>query len=303
MFSRKILVMTLGLATAAGASCAGAAEILSDGFESAALGRRYAFTVYLPEGDHEAAERRFPVLYLLHGANGDENEWLAKGNVRAVFDALIAQKKIEPMVVVMPGSFGTWWVDGAKEKAETALLKEAIPMVEARYRVRTDREGRLMAGSSAGGYAVARYVLKYPDHFAAAAALSPAVYVDEPPETSSARRQHPLTDATGKYSKQVWRELNYPNLIANYEKQSLRVPLYINSGDHDRHGIAPEAASLYVRMLKVQPGQTELRIVDGDHEWPVWASTIGDAVRYMARFIKTTAIQADSQSSIASMQR
>lgn len=48
MFNRKTLAMTLGLATAAGASCAGAAEILSDGFESAALGRRYAFTVYLP---------------------------------------------------------------------------------------------------------------------------------------------------------------------------------------------------------------------------------------------------------------
>lgn len=295
MFKRKTLALTLALAAAAPAF---AADVVSDSFMSEALGKPYAFTVYLPEGYHEAPEDRYPVLYLLHGANGDENEWLAKGNVRAVLDTLIAQKKIEPMVVVMPGSFGTWWVDGAKEKAETALLKEVIPTVENRYRVRCDREGRLVAGSSAGGYAVARYVLKYPELFAAAAALSPAVYVDEPPETSSARRQHPFTDATGKYNKQVWRDLNYTNLISAYEKQSTRVPLYINSGDHDRHGIAPEAANLFVRMLKIQPGQAELRIVDGDHEWPVWASTLGDAVLYMARHLKTSA-----SSSVASMTR
>jgi S-formylglutathione hydrolase FrmB len=283
MFRARNLLVSLALAASMPSF---SADVVTDGFTSSALGRRYAFTVYLPQGYSEEASRRFPVLYLLHGANGDEQEWLAKGNVRAVLDQLIEQKKIEPLVVVMPGDFGGWWVDGSHESSETALLKELLPVVEERYRVRTDRGGRLIAGSSAGGYAVARFALKYPELFVAGAALSPAVYVDEPPATSSARSQLQFTDAAGHYSKKAWARLNYPPLLVSYAKQSLRVPMYVNAGDHDRYGIAHEALTLFEQLERIQPGQDELRIVGGDHEWAVWAATIGEAVTYVARYLQ-----------------
>ena len=78
---------------------------------------------------------QLPFLGLLHGAGDDENEWLAKGGLRETMDALIARKLIKPMIVVMPGHTAAWWVDGAKEKGETALVKEVMPHAEGKYQI------------------------------------------------------------------------------------------------------------------------------------------------------------------------
>jgi S-formylglutathione hydrolase FrmB len=62
------------------------------------------------------------------------------------------------------------------------------------------------------------------------------------------------------------------------------VPLYINSGDIDRFEIPYHAAVLFRELQKHQPGKVAFRVVPGDHEWPVWASTIGDALKYMSAY-------------------
>jgi enterochelin esterase-like enzyme len=80
------------------------------------------------------------------------------------------------MVVVMPGHKQMWWVNANAERAETVLLKELLPEVEHRFRTINDRGGRLVAGLSAGGFATVRLSFEHPELFAAAAALSPAVY-------------------------------------------------------------------------------------------------------------------------------
>lgn len=265
-----------------------ASEIRSDSVSSTALGRPYRFTVYLPDGYPAKGAGRYPVIYLLHGANGDENEWLEKGHLREAMDRLLAERKVAPMVVVMPGHNAGWWVNGAAEKGETALLTELVPAVEERYCVRTDRGGRMFAGDSAGGYAVTRMAFKYPELFVAGAALSPAIYREGPPATSSARKQAQF-QKDGSYDDATWRSLNYPRYVEQYRNQPLRVPLYINSGDHDKFGIVAEAKALYEIVDAVQPGKNQLVIVPGDHEWPVWASTIAEAVQFMSRWIEPPA--------------
>jgi len=60
------------------------------------------------------------VLYLLHGASGNETDWGVKGSARETLDSLIKRGLIKPMVVVMPGSGSSWWIDGAVDKAETS---------------------------------------------------------------------------------------------------------------------------------------------------------------------------------------
>lgn len=279
MFMRSLLRLALAATLSLVAALAQAGEVFLETFRSQAIGRDYKYTVYLPDA-YKTGNQRYPILYLLHGAGGDENEWLFKGGLRETMDALIARRVIKPMVVVMPGHTQGWWVDGAREKAETALVKEVMPHAEGKYRVDAQRSNRLIAGLSAGGYGTLNLVMKYPQMFAAAAIMSPAIYDPVPPNHSSGVRNHPF-QKDGKFDADLWKSLNYPSHIEAYKKSGTIVPLFINSGDHDTFSIAYQSALLYERLRLHQPRDIELRIVDGDHEWAVWRDTLGDALQFM----------------------
>lgn len=268
-------------AIALGAACqANAGEVYRDKFASAALGRDVNFTVYLPDG-YTTESGPFPVTYLLHGADGDENEWHTKGSAGVTLDGLIKRGRMRPTVAIMP-TFGpaSWYVDGASEKAETAFMKELVPYVESRYKVMKERSGRSIGGLSMGGYGSLNLALKYPDRFCAAAILSPAIYDPLPPETSASRRA-PQFVRDGKFDPDTWKALMYPSHLDAYAKSGTRVPMWIASGDHDRLGIAQMSAQLYWRLFQIQPKQVELRVVDGDHEWMTFRDTLPNALEYV----------------------
>jgi S-formylglutathione hydrolase FrmB len=81
----------------------------------------------------------------------------------------------------------------------------------------------------------------------------------------------------------VWQQLNYPTLWDAFLAKKIAVPMYINSGDDDDFFTEGEATRLYT-LLRKNGQPAELRIVDGPHRWPVWESTIGDAMRYLFRY-------------------
>ena len=276
------LALTVALVLVAGATHAG--EITRRSFDSARLGRPYRYNLYLPDG-YAAARGRYPVLYLLHGAAEDENAWAQQGGVRQAADRLIAAGEIPPLVVVMPGHRFGWWIDGNHEPASTVLREELIPHVDANLRTIVGREGRLLCGLSAGGYGAVNLGLDHPRLFAAAAALSPAVYVPLPPETSGARRA-PQFLRGGVFDPGTWRRLNYPPRLERYAAGDLVVPFYLLSGDHDELGIARHTRILFERLRSHQPRSVELRIVDGGHDWTVWRAALPDALRYLCRFVE-----------------
>lgn len=251
---------------------------------SNALSRDLTYLVYVPDGYQEHSES-LPVLYLLHGAGGDENSWVTDGDIIETADTLIAAGAIPPTLIVMPGCRACWWIDGAKDKAETAFFTELEPHVKSNFRTVVGRSGRLIAGLSAGGYGALRYALKYPERFAAAAALSPAIYADLPPDKSAARRQPPFLDAGGAFDPATWKALNYLTILPAYLGQPARVPIYFVSGDKDDYGIARETTVAFNQLNARQPALTELRLVDGGHSWAVWSRAIGDAMRYMYGFV------------------
>ncbi|MFD0836716.1 alpha/beta hydrolase [Mariniflexile aquimaris] len=116
--------------------------------------------VYTPPG--YSNKLRYPVLYLLHGIGGDENEWLAGGNAKAILDNLYAENKLAPMIVVFPNGRAKEndRVEGDIFSAENVeafmnferdLLTDLIPFIEANYSVLNDRSHRAIAGLSMGG--------------------------------------------------------------------------------------------------------------------------------------------------------
>jgi len=247
---------------------------------SAALGRDFPFVIYLPNG-YARNEQRYPVLYLLHGAGGDEMAWAKEGGIKATADRLMHGGEIPPSIIVMPGCRDCWWVDGAVDKAETAFWSDLVPAIERRYRTIEGREGRFVAGLSAGGYGAVRFAMKYPERIAGAAALSPAVYADTPPAISSARVQPPFLRPDGSFDDAAWKARNYTSLFDWYCRQKQRVAFFLVSGDNDRFGIAFETMTLFKRLYGHQPDLSELRIVDGDYNWAIWSKSIDMAMRYL----------------------
>jgi enterochelin esterase-like enzyme len=245
-------------------------------FSSATLGRDWSYVVYLP-ADYYSSDARYPVLYLLHGNGQKGYDWVTSGHIVETADALTEAGKIPKTIIVMPDAGTTWFVD-RKEKMETAFLQDLIPEVERSYRTVTTRDGRFVAGLSMGGYGAMRFSLKYPERFAAAALLSPAIYSPEPPEDSSARRVGVF--GAPNYDSQVWKSLNYPALWDDYLRKGIAVPMYINSGDDDQFYIEADATAFY-SLLRRNKQPAELRIVNGGHTWAVWSTTIGDALTYI----------------------
>jgi enterochelin esterase-like enzyme len=257
-----------------------AGVIVTREFDSPALARKWSYTVYLPDG-YESSTLRYPVFYLLHGNNGNLKDWSTSGRIQPTTDRLIASGSIPPTIIVMPDAGSTWYVD-RKENMESAFIQDLMPDVEANFRTVAARNGRVIGGLSMGGYGSLRFALKYPEKFAAAALLSPAIYDPEPPETSGARRVGVF--GAPAYDTAVWKQLNYPALWEAYLAKKQPVPMYINSGDDDEFMIESDATKLY-SLLRKNRQPAELRIVNGAHTWPVWESTIDDAMQYIYRYV------------------
>jgi poly(3-hydroxybutyrate) depolymerase len=141
-------------------------------FDSEAAKTAVSFHIFKPASYDTERERRFPVLYWLHGSGGG---LAGIAPVSAWFDAAIREGKIPPMLVVFPnGLASSMWCD-SKDGAvpmETIVIKELLPHIDATFRTIAAREGRIIEGFSMGGYGAARLGFKYPQLFGAVSILA-----------------------------------------------------------------------------------------------------------------------------------
>jgi poly(3-hydroxybutyrate) depolymerase len=136
-------------------------------FESAAAQTTVSYHLFTPAAYDRELERRFPVVYWLHGSGGGLP---GIPQVAARFARAIQDGKAPPCLVVfvngMPDGMYVDWKDGSAP-LETVIVKELVPHVDASYRTIASREGRALDGYSMGGYGAARLGFKYPDLFRA----------------------------------------------------------------------------------------------------------------------------------------
>ena len=140
--------------------------------KSALLGKPINYRILYPVQYQypDKREKRFPVLYLLHGLTGHSSNWIEKTRV-----ALYATH-YDLFIVMVEGNDG-WYTDSATvpaDRYESYILKELIPDVEKRFRVSQERTGRAVAGLSMGGYGAVKFGLKYPEMFGLVASMSGA---------------------------------------------------------------------------------------------------------------------------------
>lgn len=162
-------------------------------YDSPTLKMTRRMTVYTPAGYEKGG--RYPVLYLLHGAGGDEDAWTTLGRAAQIMDNLIAEGKAKPMIVVMtngntnceaaPGEWSKGMYKpsfmGHRDSKPVASMEESFPdvvkYVEKNYRVLKNKKDRAICGLSMGGghsFAISKL---YPNMFDYVGLFSAAIYV------------------------------------------------------------------------------------------------------------------------------
>lgn len=211
-------------------------------YDSTTVGIRRKAQVYTPPG--YAKDQQYPVLYLLHGIGGDEREWTRGGRADVILDNLYADKKLVPMIVVLPNGRASKDLTArdpiprqspAFAAFEKDLLTDLIPFIEKNYAVKSDRESRAIAGLSMGGGQSLNFGLAHLDTFAWVGGFSSA------PNTKRADDliENP-TDAAAKL-KLLWISCGDRDGLMRISRgfheslEQKNVPhiWHVNSGGHD----------------------------------------------------------------------
>lgn len=181
-------------------------------YESPGLNMDRRLTIYTPPG-YETSTEKYPVLYLLHGAGGDEEAWISLGRTAQIMDNLIAQGRAKPMIVVMPN--GNVIQDAAPGEGHEGFYKpqfmvpktmdgtyeanfmDIVKFVESNYRVEADKAHRAIAGLSMGGFHSMHISRYYPNTFDYVGLFSAAIM---PREDATAKV---YSDIPGTLKKQM----------------------------------------------------------------------------------------------------
>ena len=149
-------------------------------YESKILGMNRRLTVYTPYGYEANPKKKYPVLYLLHGAGGDEEAWISMGRTAQILDNLIEKGLAEPMIVVMPNGNANQaaartlnipeaqmdWRDPSLQNAYVkSLCEEIVPFIEKNFRAVAKPASRAIAGLSMGGGHTISASILYPEMF------------------------------------------------------------------------------------------------------------------------------------------
>jgi enterochelin esterase-like enzyme len=156
-------------------------------YDSKASGTRRRVHVYTPPGYGKDPEKKYPVLYLLHGSG--DNHWMHIGRANVIADNLIADGKAVPLVIVMPDGHVVERPAGPvddrtrleiRRAFEKDLLESVVPLVESSYRERTDLASRAIAGLSMGSAQSLMVGLAHTDKFAWIGGFSGAISREDP---------------------------------------------------------------------------------------------------------------------------
>jgi enterochelin esterase family protein len=216
---------------------------------------RRAF-VYTPP-DYTRSNDRYPVLYLFHGAGGDDSGWTTNGRANWILDNLIADGRLQPLIVVMPYGYAYPPTSPLAEGADAMkrqrdhfsrdLVEDLIPYVESNYRVHRNRERRAIAGLSLGGAQALGIGLTRQDLFSRIAAFSPAIGAVTSPQAGG---------------------LDFKPLLADARRVNERITLlWLGCGTEDTLFASNKE---FDAMLTASGVKHTFRVTGGAHTWQVW---------------------------------
>lgn len=283
LICRYLLVLLLFTVTAAAQS-----RIDCNVLNSKTLGKAVHYCVLLPPG-YDSSSTRYPILYFLHGL-GENEQTLFQTGGWTLIDDLRRAHKLTDFLIVTPEAFASFYVNSSdgKQPYSDFFLREFMPFIESKYRIRSDRASRAVSGISMGGYGALRFAFAYPDKFSAVSAQSAALITATPQELDvTLRSGTPLGRVLGSaFGDPIdlarWRETN-PFLLAKKNKVAIsRLAIYFNCGDEDQYDFEKGAEILH-RQLEAEGIRHEYHLYPGDHTAPYFLRHLGEVIEFHSR--------------------
>ncbi len=248
-------------------------------FYSEILCKNMPMTLYLPEGYGE--DNRMPVLYFLHGRNGDENI-IFDIDLHGSADRMIRAGEMKSMIIVCPRIENSRGVNSAPATGEVKdphgriinvgmyadyFIKEVVPFIDQTFHTMKSREGRFIGGASAGGYAALHYALRNQDLFSKVGGHMPAIELRLEEE-----------DKAYFPNSETWRKYD-PISIAKENNVLPDMKVYLDAGDMDEGGFY-EGCSLLHGILSGKGIASENHIFPGHHNVEYIKSNIEKYLRF-----------------------
>ncbi len=254
--------------------------------QSQILDSERKFAVYLPP-DYHTSERSYPALYLLHGAGDDQTGWVQFGEVRHIADKAIRQGQATPMVIIMPdantGVRGYFNDVTNSWRYEDFFFEELIPHVEERFRIKSEKRYRAVAGLSMGGGGSFIYALRRPELFSSAAPLSAWVGPSSAEDYKSVMERwgNNLSDISDEEIEDYVKRHNAVELIRSLPEDGMRsVRWFIDCGDDDFLYEGNSLAHIEMRKREIPH---EFRIRDGGHTWTYWRESLPVVLHFVSQ--------------------
>lgn len=265
-----------------------AGRIVTDTIQSRVLGAPVVCNVYLPS-HFEDGDRRYPIVYLLHGFSDDYTAWRDRGQMQMVADELIESGEAAPMVIVMPNAGGpdimnVWngYLNMPGWAYEDFFFTELLPTFEQRYRAIGDKAHRAIMGLSMGGGGSTMYAQRHPELFSACYAMSAWLSFDGDSDYPKGSRPCLLQEAVREHSALRFVENADPSTSSGQAVlQQLRtVRWFFDCGDDDF--LFDQSVRIH-QLMRDRNIKDELRIRNGVHNWEYWHRAIRTALPFVSR--------------------
>jgi len=221
---------------------------------SQTTGDEQSYRIYLPPS-YDESDKRYPVLYLLHGWPYDETHWDNLGADETA-DARISDGTLPPFIIVMPGGVERMYVNtcGGAHSFEAQVVNDLIPHVDETYRTWAEREGRAIGGVSRGGVWALEIGFLHFDIFATVGAHSPALSVNMAPPT-------------------------YDPFYLLEQPGAAVLRIYLDAGDADW---AQKSTQALHEALEARGIAHEYVVHAGGHESGLWAASLAEYLAFYA---------------------
>ena len=252
-------------------------------FKSELIGQVLPYDALLPAG-YAGSNKRYPVLYLLHGLFGRFDDWVSRTN-------LAEYATNYDLIIITPEGHDSWYTDSASvptQKYEAYFIRELIPDVDARFRTIKDRRARGVAGLSMGGYGALKYALKHPDQFAFAASLSgaldPARRTEDHPGFAWDILRPSINSVFGTPNSQTRQDNDLHQIARGINASQIgSLPyLYFDCGLEDGF-LTTNRELADILLSKKIPHQ--YRQLPGGHTWAYWDQQVQEVIRLYAQLM------------------
>lgn len=254
--------------------------------QSKVLNAEREYNIFLPLSYEQEPNRKYPILYLLHGMMDTNKGWYERGHLKDVMDQLVASGEAVEMIIVTPNAGGNiyegYWngyFDMPGWAYETFFFTEFLPYIESNYRVIGNRENRAIAGLSMGGGGATVYGQKHPDMFYSVYAMSALMDILQ---QGAAPSQSP-EDKMAILTKSV-QENSAVRFVEEADEDRVKslqtVNWFVDCGDDD---FLLDRNIEFNQAMRGKRIKHEFRVRDGGHTWEYWHSALYICLPYVSR--------------------